>query len=919
MKQVAFLSSMLIVATSSAAGQAVNFAIDPTQGAQAISPYIYGINPGGANQSALNSLNPTFERLGGNRWTAYNWTTNASNAGSDYLYENDNYLSSSTTPGAAVTGTLQDAASRNAGALITIPTNGYVSNDESGPVDKSIPPSQSPHFTPEYPTASADPAPAANHVYQDQFVSWAKTNFPNGFTSGSKQPIFFSLDNEPDLWSSTHPEVHPNPATYAEMVQKSTAYAAAIKSVAPNALVYGPANYGWEGYLTLQNATDSSADNGATNPNTGKPYGDFISYYLAQMKTSSQSAGTRLLDALDVHWYPEATGLNASGTPTRITGSDTSPGVVAARLQAPRSLWDPNYVESSWITQYTTGGKGIQLIPRLQGEINTNYAGTKLSISEYNYGAGADISGGIAEADVLGIFGKQGMFSANEWPLASKEPFILGAMEMFRNFDGKNAAFGDTSISATNSDIQDTSVYASKDSTTAGRLVIVALNKTANPLAAAIALNNTGQTYTSFSVYRLTSASALNSDGTVASPAYVNTYPIAALSNFNMPGYSINTLVPMVAAPAGTIYDWNTSGASATDWTAGVNWTPDGPPGFGLADIARFGKTATIGAGNSVYLNANQTIAQLINQNANAWTLASGGPATSAITLREITQSSSAGLTINAPIGIDGTNQLTFDGAGSGSVTINGTVSASAGQSVNKSSPGTLIVTAAPTLGAGSHVQVSAGTLRFNVTTGTASVGAGAMATVASGATLELAGAVSALSSQASAASRVAIANNSQQAAGGKLLVSGQNQQVGGINGMGDTVVNSGASLTADHIIQNALVIGGAAGNPALVTIAPSNSDGSPMTVEPSSAAGESVSGEFLGSSQPFAAGLEDAASINNAGSLGLTGAGGSASLASASGSPTDPSAPEPSTLVLLIIGSIACRSAGLFRRRHKT
>jgi Glycoside hydrolase family 44/PEP-CTERM motif len=919
LKQVAFLSSMLIVAVSSAAGQAVNFTIDPTQGVQAISPYIYGINPGGSNQSAFNSLNLTFERLGGNRWTAYNWTTNASNAGSDYLYENDSYLSSSKTPGAAVIGTLQDAASRNAGALITIPTSGYVSNDESGPVDKSIPPSQSPHFTPEYPTASADPAPAANHVYQDQFVSWAKSNFPNGFASGSKQPIFFSLDNEPDLWSSTHPEVHPSPATYAEMVQKSTDYSKAIKSVAPNALVYGPANYGWEGYLTLQNASDSSADNSAINPSTGKAYGDFISYYLAQMKTSSQTAGTRLLDALDVHWYPEATGLNASGTPTRITGSDTSPGVVAARLQAPRSLWDPTYVEASWITQYTTGGKGIQLIPRLQGEINTNYAGTKLSISEYNYGAGADISGGIAEADVLGIFGKQGMFSANEWPLASKEPFILGAMEMFRNFDGKNGAFGDTSVSATNSDIQDTSVYASKDSTVAGRMVIVALNKTANSISAAIALNNTGQTYTSFSVYRLTSANALNSDGTIANPAYVNTFPIAALNSFSMPGYSINTLVPMVAAPAGTIYDWNTSGASSTDWTAGVNWTPNGPPGFGLADIARFGKTASIGAGNTVYLNANQTIAQLINQNANAWTLASGNPATSAITLHEITQSSNAGLTINAAINIDGMNQLIFDGAGSGSVTINGAVSVSASQSVVKSSPGTLIVAAAPTLGAGSQLHISIGTVRFNVTTGTASVGAGAMATVASGATLELAGAVSALSSHASAASRVAIANNSQQAAGGKLLVSGQNQQVGGINGMGDTVVNSGASLTADHIVQNALVIGGAAGNPAMVIIAPSNSDGSPMTLEPSAAASESVFGEVLASSQPFAAGLENAASFNNTGALGLADGGGLASLSSTTVSTPDPGAvPEPSTFVLLVLSGVAGCFAGALRRRRK-
>ena len=250
-----------------------------------------------------------------------------------------------------------------------------------------------------------------------------------------------------------------------------------------------------------------------------------------------------------MHWYPEATGLNASGVATRITGDDNSPGVVAARLQASRSLWDPTYVESSWITQDSTGGKAIQLIPRLKSEINANYAGTKFSISEYNYGGGTDISGGIAEADVLGIFGVQGVFSAAEWPLASNEPFILGAMQMYRNYDGKGSTFGDTSISATNSDIQDTSIYASTSSTTPGKMVLVALNKTPNPIAAKITLNNNSYNYTSFAVYQLTSSSTINAADTNASPAYVNTYPIADLGNFTLPGYSVNTLALLAARP----------------------------------------------------------------------------------------------------------------------------------------------------------------------------------------------------------------------------------------------------------------------------------------------------------------------------------------------------------------------------------
>ena len=69
------------------------------------------------------------------------------------------------------------------------------------------------------------------------------------------------------------------------------------------------------------------------------------------MKAAEDSAGHRLVDYLDLHWYPEAKGGGA-----RIV-FDTAPTDAAklaayqeARMQAPRSLWDPAYKESSWIT-----------------------------------------------------------------------------------------------------------------------------------------------------------------------------------------------------------------------------------------------------------------------------------------------------------------------------------------------------------------------------------------------------------------------------------------------------------------------------------------------------------------------------------------------------------------------------------------
>jgi hypothetical protein len=531
-----------VVGGGAAVNGQVNFTINANQGVQPISPLIYGVNG-----SVPQYSNPTAMRLGGNRWTAYNWENNDSNAGSDYYYENDGLLSSSTTPGAAVLPAIQSAAANNQTLLLTIPINGYVSADRNGGGDvrynnNTYDPSTngwidgtpnpnylSQRFIPEYPTKPASagplsltPNPSDDAVYENEFVYWVNHQLAAG------QQVNYELDNEPDLWDSTHAEVHPNPTTYSEIVSDAVAYSTAIKGVAPNALVYGPVSYGWQGFQNLQNAPDAA----------GK--GNFISYYLSQMNAASQSAGKRLLDVLDVHWYPEATGGGDRITDSNPATEDGA-AVDAARLQAPRSLWDPTYVENSWITQYSTGGAGINLLPTLKQQIAQNYAGTKLSISEYNYGDGDHINGGLAEADVLGIFGQQGVYSANEWQLGSNETYIGGAFDMFRNFDGKGGHFGDISISSLNSDTVDSSVYASLDSTNPNHMVLVLINKTSGSLTANLAWGNIND-FTLADIYTLTAAGP--------TPVFAGA---ESLSNpdgmsYSMPGYSVST-INLVAVP----------------------------------------------------------------------------------------------------------------------------------------------------------------------------------------------------------------------------------------------------------------------------------------------------------------------------------------------------------------------------------
>lgn len=420
-----------------------------------ISPYVYGMNQpdwGGRTKSL------TLWRWGGNRTTAYNWENNASNAGTDWYNQNDDYLGGGETPGKAVSQWMTKAANLGAASLVTIPIVGHVAADKNGGGDVNQ--------TQDYLNVRFHDAPAKKPtalkfipdkndgvVYMDEFANFlARKNFTKG------NPLFFELDNEPDLWPFTHPRIHPDHATYAGFLDQSEEYASAIKNVAPNSLIFGPVSYGWHGYRTLQDSPDA---NGRF----------FLDFYLSEMKSRSQAQGRRLLDVLDLHWYPEAQGAGM-----RITTDAANQDLYDARMQAPRSLWDSTYTETSWISQWETSGP-IDLLHLMQNKISANYPGTKLGFTEWNYGGGNHISGGIAVADVLGIYGKYGVFAATYWNLYGDESFAYGGFDAFQNFDGAGGKFGDKELETVNPAAEKVSIYASKATGVNKTLVLVVINK----------------------------------------------------------------------------------------------------------------------------------------------------------------------------------------------------------------------------------------------------------------------------------------------------------------------------------------------------------------------------------------------------------------------------------------------------------
>lgn len=471
-------NSSQVSATPAAAVADVTITVDPSH-SKPISPYIYGLNFFTGNTGASSLI--TFDRAGGNRWTAYNWETNASNAGSDYLYENDNYLSSSPTPAEAVRSFIFTDQQNAMASLVTFQLQGLVSADENGPVSVINPPDLSRFKTvvDKKSTVSGaaftltPPASDAN-VYMDEFLWALDQKLPGIFGASPAHPTFVELDNEPELWNSTHLEVQgSNPVTSDAYISKTLTLTKALKDQFPNLVIFGPVHYGFEGIYNWQGELSATPSGSNWFPDK----------YLPAIKTASTTYGKPLVDVYDFHWYSEAT--DGSTRVTNLTGTTLTDAQVQAIVQSPRSLWDTTYKENSWITNDVLNGP-IYILGRLQSRIASENPGMKLAITEYNNGGSQHIAGTLAQADNLGIFGAQGVFAAALWPLSDNEPYILAGFRAFLGYDGGESTFGDTSLSATSSNVAQVVVYASADSAHAGRYVFVAINRSTSSRVTAI-------------------------------------------------------------------------------------------------------------------------------------------------------------------------------------------------------------------------------------------------------------------------------------------------------------------------------------------------------------------------------------------------------------------------------------------------
>ncbi len=471
---ISLLPDMALPPAPTAATVAVT--VNADAGRHPISPFIYGM--AFAPDDYLADLKLGVNRWGGNDKSRYNWVQgNAVNAARDWEFRNRYASDASVPPGpsAAADRFVSGNKARGAATMLTVPTLGWVARDtDNSHQSVNVPGSDK--------TAGYDPADnrartsvrsvarknapftdtptlGGGVVYQDEWIHHLTKTFGDASSGGVQ---FYAMDNEPDLWDNTHTDVHPARMGYDDVLSNFLEYAAAVKAVDPVASVTGPVSWGWVGYL--HSSLDRGDDNFKTSAD-GKAHGGdpFLLWFLKSVRAHDAKTGRRTLDVLDVHFYPQGSG---------IYGGQTDKATRALRERSTRGLYDPAYTDESWI------GEPVMLIPRLKTWIAAGYPGTRIGITEWSFGADKDISGGLATADALGIFGRENIFLANYWAYPAKDSPAYLAFKLFRNADGAGAGFGDVSCAASSADVNKLSCYAATDTRT-NTLTLLLVNKMA--------------------------------------------------------------------------------------------------------------------------------------------------------------------------------------------------------------------------------------------------------------------------------------------------------------------------------------------------------------------------------------------------------------------------------------------------------
>ncbi len=498
---IALLAAAAVLPCAAAAppvrGGATSVEIDTAAQVRAFSPLIFGVAFG--DDARFGEIGYPLRRWGGNSVTRYNWQVDVSSTAADWYFENiPGSRDRTTVPplGNAADGFV--AATRAAGAdvLLTIPTIGwtpradspldhpyfagfsvakYGAQQSTDPWDPDAGNGVRSNGTPVTGNDPADTSQAADPGFQRGWIAHLQATFGGAAAGGVR---YYALDNELMLWNSTHRDVHPQPVTYDEAWQRGAAYASAIRAQDASAQVTGPVTWG---YCDLFTSADDATRGNCLDGSDRQAHGGlpFVAWYLQQACANPLAGGARVIDWLDLHYYPQGAGVALS--------DDDSPATQARRFRSLKELYDPTWVSESWIADLGDFDDDHydkpNLIPRVRAWIDAHCPGIQLAITEYNWGNDGTASGAVAQAELFGIFAREGVGMATRWVAPAAGSRVERAFSLFLDYDGAGGRVRGNSVAAHSADADALGAYAFHDG---ARTMVLLTNKTATPRDASL-------------------------------------------------------------------------------------------------------------------------------------------------------------------------------------------------------------------------------------------------------------------------------------------------------------------------------------------------------------------------------------------------------------------------------------------------
>lgn len=544
-------AAVTLLAPGTATGPALS--VDTSAVTHTISPLIYGMNSYSmAPTLQAQGLLP-LDRWGGDFTTRYNYLLDVSNSANDYYFETNPNTNAAYPDVSQFNSEVEQDEQYLSKTIATMPLIGYTTKRQKAcgfsvakyGAQQIVDPNRPDCGNGVNPNGKNitgnDPADTSTVINESFVGGWVEYLVKKFGSAANGGVAIYELDNEPEYWSGVHRDVHPAWMTYDELTNKGLSYAKAIKAAGPTALVSGPVISGFDNYFYSTADLYSGWSTGPCycyngNPTDRLAHGNIplLAYYLQQFSAAEKSGGVRLLDYLDLHAY------YAAKKAAFAKAGDTA--LQAARLNSTRVFWDPTYTDLAYTDPNVTTNPPVypvQLIPMMRTLVAQNYPGTRLAVTEYNFGGQESINGALAQAELLAIFGREGLDLGALWgppDPATQMPGLI-AFKIFQNYDAAGSAFGDGSLAATSADQSKLAIYASERSKD-DMLTVLVLNKGFGDLTSSVSLTTSA---TTSQVYQYSNAN-------LSSISHLADAPVTAVTGgasiaLTFPAQSITLLV----------------------------------------------------------------------------------------------------------------------------------------------------------------------------------------------------------------------------------------------------------------------------------------------------------------------------------------------------------------------------------------